>query len=140
MKRSRIRQLPESGYGPLYFRQALRVSGRIDGRAYRGRVSMDYSLANGPTYCFYRNQALYVPAAGFASRCGNCARCRRPSPTSAPGSLGSRFVPALDGSAIGRQSHPETVVHVPPGAVARGKYPPPITLHPAAKPVPPSGN
>ena len=65
MKRSRIRQLPESGYGPLYFRQGLRVSGRIDGRAYRGRVSMDYSLANGPTYCFYRNQALYVPAAGF---------------------------------------------------------------------------
>ncbi|HPE14147.1 MAG: hypothetical protein M9886_13980 [Candidatus Nanopelagicales bacterium] len=65
MKRSRIRQLPESGYGPLYFRQAVRVSGRTEGRAYRGRVTMDYSLANGPTYCFYRNQALYAPAAGF---------------------------------------------------------------------------
>jgi hypothetical protein len=44
MKRSRIRQMPESGYGPLYFRQALRVSGRIDGHAYRGRVAMDYCL------------------------------------------------------------------------------------------------
>lgn len=66
MRRSQIRQLPESGYGPLYFRQALRVSGRTAGRAYGGRVTMDYSLANGPTYCFYRNQALYAPAAGLA--------------------------------------------------------------------------
>ena len=89
MKRSRIRQLPESGYGPLHFRQdCASQAGSMDAH-YRGRVSMDYSLANGPTYCFYRNQALLCPGRRFsrASRCGNCARCRRPSPYFAPGFL-----------------------------------------------------
>jgi len=65
IRRSQIRQLSESAYGPLYFRQNVRLSGRTNGRAYRGEASMDYSLANGPTYCFSRNQARYAPAAGF---------------------------------------------------------------------------
>ncbi|HRY11167.1 MAG: hypothetical protein H6528_13420 [Actinobacteria bacterium] len=62
---SQIRQLPESGYGPLYFRQRLTLSGRTNGRPYGGEVIVDYSLANGPQYCFSRKQARVAPAAGL---------------------------------------------------------------------------
>ncbi|MCU0294755.1 MAG: hypothetical protein MUD05_01725 [Candidatus Nanopelagicales bacterium] len=62
---SRIRQLPEAGYGPLYFRQGFAVSGRAEGRDWRGEVILDYSLASGPTYCFARNQSRTAPAQGF---------------------------------------------------------------------------
>lgn len=63
--RSRIRQLPESQYGPLYFRQRLTLAGRTNGRAYGGEVVIDYSLANGPEYCFSRTQARAAPAANL---------------------------------------------------------------------------
>lgn len=65
IRRSRIRQLSESAYGPLYFRQNVKLSGRTKGRPYRGEATMDYSLANGPQYCAARNTARYAPAAGY---------------------------------------------------------------------------
>ncbi len=62
---SRIRQLPESAYGPLYFRQSFTVSGRAQGRGFGGEVVLDYSLASGPTYCYSRNQSRTAPAQGL---------------------------------------------------------------------------
>ncbi len=62
---SRIRQLSQSQYGPLYFRQRLTLSGRTNGRSYGGEVVIDYSLANGPQYCFSRKQARVAPASGL---------------------------------------------------------------------------
>lgn len=61
----RIRQLPESGYGQLYFRQTVGVSGRSQGRGFAGIVEYDYSLASGPTYCYQRSTSRVAPAAGF---------------------------------------------------------------------------
>lgn len=62
---SRIVQMPESTYGPLYFRQSYQVSGVAAGVRFRGEIQMDYALATGPTYCFVRNEARTAPAAGF---------------------------------------------------------------------------
>lgn len=61
---SRIRQLPEGAYGPLYFRQSLLATGRSDGQQLVARVTFDYSLASGPTYCYARNISKVAPAAG----------------------------------------------------------------------------
>jgi hypothetical protein len=65
LRASNIRQLPESSYGPTYFRQSFRVSGRARGTGFAGEIQLDYSLATGPTYCFSRNEARTAPAAGF---------------------------------------------------------------------------
>lgn len=62
---SRIRQLPESGYGPLYFRQSLVATGRAGGRQFVARVTFDYSLATGPTYCSGRSLSKVAPADGL---------------------------------------------------------------------------
>ena len=65
LRASNIRQLSASDYGPSYFRQSYRVSGRAQGRNWAGEIQQDYSLASGPTYCFSRNEARTAPAAGF---------------------------------------------------------------------------
>lgn len=65
MNAGRIRQLPESGYGPLYFRQTVGISGRAQGRGFGGIVEYDYSLASGPTYCYQRSTSRVAPANGF---------------------------------------------------------------------------
>lgn len=65
LEASRVRQLPEADYGPLYFRQNYAVSGRAQGQRFAGEIQLDYSLATGPTYCFARNQARTAPLAGF---------------------------------------------------------------------------
>jgi hypothetical protein len=62
---SRIRQLPEAAYGPLYFRQTVVVSGRLQGRRIGSVVEFDYSLASGPTYCYQRSTSRTAPANGF---------------------------------------------------------------------------
>lgn len=61
---SRIRQLPQDAYGPLYFRQSLVATGRAGGQPVVARVTFDYSLASGPTYCFGRSLSKVAPAAG----------------------------------------------------------------------------
>jgi hypothetical protein len=68
MDASPIRQLPAAGWGPLYFRQVLRLSGTAAGVPYRGVIQLDYSLATGPQYCFSRSIAMTAPAQGFALR------------------------------------------------------------------------
>lgn len=68
MTASRIRQLPPAGWGPLYFRQVLQISGSAAGVPFRGIVQLDYSLATGPQYCFARSIAMTAPAQGFALR------------------------------------------------------------------------
>lgn len=65
MDSSRIRQLPEGAYGPVYFRQVLQVSGRSQGMRVGGQIELDYSLATGPTYCYSRSVSRTAPAAGF---------------------------------------------------------------------------
>lgn len=62
---SRIRQLPQSAYGPLYFRQSLVATGRASGEQVVARVTFDYSLASGPTYCYARSISKVAPAAGL---------------------------------------------------------------------------
>jgi hypothetical protein len=61
---SRIRQLPQGDYGPLYFRQSLVATGRAGGQQVVARVTFDYSLASGPTYCYARSISKVAPAAG----------------------------------------------------------------------------
>jgi hypothetical protein len=68
MGASPIRQLPASGWGPLYFRQVLQISGNAGGVPYRGVIQLDYSLATGPQYCFSRSIAMTAPAQAFALR------------------------------------------------------------------------
>jgi hypothetical protein len=62
---SRIRQLPEAAYGPLYFRQTILVTGRLRGRAIGSLVQLDYSMASGPTYCYQRSTSRTALANGF---------------------------------------------------------------------------
>lgn len=68
MDASRIRRLPAAGWGPLYFRQVLQISGRAAGVPFRGVIQLDYSLATAPQYCFARSVAMTAPAQGFTVR------------------------------------------------------------------------
>jgi hypothetical protein len=68
MEASRIRQLPAGGWGALYFRQVLQISGNAGGIPLRGVIQLDYSLATGPQYCFARSTAMTAPAQAFALR------------------------------------------------------------------------
>lgn len=65
MEAERVQQLPQTAYGPLYFRQSFKISGKAQGRRFGGVVQYDYSLANGPTYCYARNTARTAPASNL---------------------------------------------------------------------------
>lgn len=65
LQASQIQQLPQSAYGPTYFRQTLAASGRARGRGVGAIVQYDYSLASGPSYCYQRSTSRTAPAAGF---------------------------------------------------------------------------
>lgn len=65
VKASQIVALPQSSYGPLYYRQTYRISGRESGTRFAGEIQQDYSLASGPTYCFARNEARTAPRKGY---------------------------------------------------------------------------
>lgn len=62
---SPIAQLPEAGYGALYFRQSFRATGVANRRSVAAQVDLDYSLASGPTYCYQRSVSRSAPADGL---------------------------------------------------------------------------